>query len=106
MMGKGDMQEVKKQLLNNPELHNTPIPGFNQLRKLRWSIKGNTASLNGDARIINAYIESMNIIALLWCYPKSAMEDLSRTQYKMLIGYTKMLEIQGRKAKEDGSKNN
>jgi len=94
-MTRNSIDSLKKHLQESPEINNKPIPKFNSIRKLRWNLKTNKASDTGDARIINAYIDSTNVIALLTCYPKSEQEDLSDNQYKKLQKFVKALEKEG-----------
>lgn len=97
-MTKHDIKAVQDYLTENPELHNVPIKDKRYkeasgiARKLRWNLKNNAASQTGDARIINAYISNLNQIFLLLCYPKSAQEDPTSVQIKMIRDTIKELK--------------
>lgn len=68
-------------LLLRPE-QGVVIPGGGGLRKLRWKTKGK--GQRGGLRVLYYWDKPQDIIYMLFVYPKSEQEDLTRQQLKIL----------------------
>lgn len=68
-------------LLLRPESGST-IRGSGSLRKLRWSLKGQ--GKRGGIRVIYFWDEASETFYMLYVYRKSAQEDLTAQQRKVL----------------------
>jgi hypothetical protein len=68
-------------LLLQPDL-GTTIRGSGGLRKLRWAQKGK--GKRGGLRVIYFWDEPSETFYMLYAYPKSAQEDLTAQQRKLL----------------------
>ncbi|MDR0652159.1 MAG: hypothetical protein LBG12_02520 [Synergistaceae bacterium] len=60
---------------------------------------------NGKIRVINAYLHKDSQIALLKCYHKDEIEDLSDKEYKRLKRFVELLEKGKTPIKKRGNKN-
>lgn len=74
-------QGLQHVLLINPEA-GAVIRGSGGLRKLRWS--GSGRGKRGGIRVIYYYMTRADNILLLYAYPKSDKDDLSKTQLILL----------------------
>jgi hypothetical protein len=74
-------QALQLSLLLRPE-QGVVIPGSGGLRKLRWSLPG--TGKRGGIRVIYYWYEASETYCMLYAYRKSAQEDLSPKQLKLL----------------------
>ena len=81
-----EYRKIQEELINNPRKGNI-IPNGHGLRKLRWGLKGKGKS--GGVRIIYYLWLSHEEFLMIYIYPKSEMEDLSKEQLKILAKITK-----------------
>jgi mRNA-degrading endonuclease RelE of RelBE toxin-antitoxin system len=58
------------------------IKGTGGLRKIRW--RGATGGKRGGVRVIYYWVPSDNLILFLLAYPKTAKDDLTSRQMKVL----------------------
>jgi mRNA-degrading endonuclease RelE of RelBE toxin-antitoxin system len=72
---------LQTHLVNRPDTGKI-IPGSGGLRKLRWSTGGH--GKRGGSRVIYYWFVSKNTILLLFAYPKSEQDDLTRDQIRQL----------------------
>lgn len=76
-----EYRALQSVLLLRPE-QGAVIPGSGGLRKLRWARRGH--GKRGGARIIYYWFVSEDVIYMLFAYSKSAAEDLTPAQVKVL----------------------
>ncbi len=72
---------LQTHLVNRPDVGKI-IAGSGGLRKLRWSAGGH--GKKGGIRVIYYWFVSLEIILLLYAYPKSARDDLTTDQLRQL----------------------
>lgn len=72
---------LQNQLVANPPRGNL-IPGSGGLRKMRWYVSGR--GKRGGLRVIYYWSAATDVILLLFVYPKTVQEDLTREQLKAL----------------------
>jgi mRNA-degrading endonuclease RelE of RelBE toxin-antitoxin system len=72
---------LQTHLINRPDTGKI-IPGSGGLRKLRWSTGGH--GKRGGSRVIYYWFVSKDTILLLFAYPKSEQDDLTRDQIRQL----------------------
>lgn len=72
---------LQNHLVNRPDSGKL-ISGSGGLRKLRWAEGGH--GKRGGIRVIYYWFVSQEIILLLFAYPKSEQDDLTRDQLKQL----------------------
>jgi len=76
-----DYRKLQAMLITNPELGDR-IRGTGGLRKARWSAKGR--GKRGGVRVIYYWITKRDQVPMLVIYPKSARDDLTADQRKLL----------------------
>ena len=76
-----DYRGLQLALLLRPE-QGRVIPGSGGLRKIRWKAKGK--GKRGGIRVIYYWITAADTIFMLLAYEKSAREDLTPTQARVL----------------------
>lgn len=76
-----DYRGLQLALLLRPE-QGPLIPRGGGLRKLRWRSKG--SGKRGGLRVIYYWDKPADVIYMLFVYPKSEQEDLTRTQLRIL----------------------
>lgn len=81
-----EYRQIQEELIKNP-LKGGLIPHGHGLRKLRWGFKGKGKS--GGVRIIYYLWLSHEEFLMIYIYPKSEQEDLTREQLKALAKITK-----------------
>ena len=81
-----EYQEIQEELIKNPRKGDIIRHGHG-LRKLRWKFKDKGKS--GGVRIIYYLWLSHEEILMIYIYPKSEREDLSKEQLKFLAKMTK-----------------
>lgn len=81
-----EYREIQEELIKNPRKGDS-IPHGHGLRKLRWGFKGKGKS--GGVRIIYYLWLSHEEFLMIYIYPKSEQEDLTREQLKILAKVTK-----------------
>lgn len=74
-------QDLQRDLLVNPE-GGAVIRKSGGLRKLRWS--GSGRGKRGGIRVIYYYLIKQGNVLMLFAYPKSHQDDLSKDQLKVL----------------------
>lgn len=72
---------LQNKIITSPEVGDI-IPGSGGLRKLRWSYSGK--GKRGGVRIIYYWMKKNEIILLLFIYPKSVQDNLTKDQIKIL----------------------
>lgn len=86
-LGDNDLQRLQNELLNNPQ-SGSVMQGTGRLRKMRFAFEGQGKS--GSARVVYVDFVVHEIIFLIFAYPKSVKENLSkeeRNDMKNLIDY-------------------
>jgi mRNA-degrading endonuclease RelE of RelBE toxin-antitoxin system len=85
ILGSGQEKEAYRllqlDLVENPEL-GVVIPGTGGLRKLRWKAEGR--GKRGGHRIIYYWSAEMNVILMLFMFPKNVQADLTPEQKRKL----------------------
>ncbi len=81
-----EYQKIQEELIKNPR-KGVIIPQGHGLRKLRWRFKDKGKS--GGVRIIYYLWLSHEELLMIYIYPKSEREDLSKEQLKFLAKMTK-----------------
>ena len=81
-----EYREIQEALISNPR-KGYIIPHGHGLRKLRWGFKGKGKS--GGVRVIYYLWLSHEEFLMIYIYPKSEREDLSKEQLKVLAKITK-----------------
>ncbi|MGH8683451.1 MAG: hypothetical protein ACREVP_18285 [Burkholderiales bacterium] len=76
-----DYRKLQAALIANPELGDL-IRGTGGLRKARWSAKGR--GKRGGVRVIYYWITRRYQVLMLLIYPKSARDDLTADERKLL----------------------
>ena len=76
-----DYPRLQAALIANPDLGDL-IRGTGGLRKMRWSAKGR--GKRGGVRVIYYWITRRDQVLLLVIYPKSARDDLTADERKLL----------------------
>ena len=76
-----DYRRLQAALIANPDLGDL-IRGTGGLRKVRWSAKGR--GKRGGVRVIYYWIARRDQVLLLVIYPKSARDDLTADERKLL----------------------
>jgi mRNA-degrading endonuclease RelE of RelBE toxin-antitoxin system len=76
-----DYRKLQAALIANPELGDL-IRGTGGLRKARWSAKGR--GKRGGVRVIYYWITQRYQVLMLLIYPKSARDDLTADERKLL----------------------
>lgn len=76
-------RRLQAALIANPELGDL-IRGTGGLRKVRWSAKGR--GKRGGVRVIYYWVTKRNQVLMLLVYPKSARDDLTAEERKLLAG--------------------
>jgi mRNA-degrading endonuclease RelE of RelBE toxin-antitoxin system len=76
-----DYRKLQAALIANPDLGDL-IRGTGGLRKVRWSVKGR--GKRGGVRVIYYWITRRDQVLLLVIYPKSARDDLTADERKLL----------------------
>jgi len=76
-----DYRRLQAALIANPELGDL-IRGTGGLRKARWSAKGR--GKRGGVRVIYYWITRQNQMLMLVIYPKSARDDLTADERRLL----------------------
>jgi mRNA-degrading endonuclease RelE of RelBE toxin-antitoxin system len=76
-----DYRRLQAALITNPELGDL-IRGTGGLRKVRWSAKGR--GKRGGVRVIYYWIPRRDQVLMLVIYPKSARDDLTADERKLL----------------------
>ena len=81
-----EYQKIQEELIKSPR-KGVIIPQGYGLRKLRWKFKDKGKS--GGVRIIYYLWLSHEEILMIYIYPKSEREDLTKEQLKFLVKTTK-----------------
>ena len=81
-----EYREIQEELNKDPRKGHI-IPQGHGLRKLRWSFKGKGTS--GGVRIIYYLWLKHEELLMIYIYPKSEREDLTKDQLKLLAKMTK-----------------
>jgi hypothetical protein len=81
-----EYQKIQEELIKNPRKGDI-IPHGHGLRKLRWRLKDKGKS--GGVRIIYYLWLKNEELLMLYIYPKSEREDLTKEQLKFLAKMTK-----------------
>jgi mRNA-degrading endonuclease RelE of RelBE toxin-antitoxin system len=81
LLGDEDYRKLQAALIANPELGDL-IRGTGGLRKARWSAKGR--GKRGGVRVIYYWITRRYQVLMLLIYPKSARDDLTADERKLL----------------------
>jgi mRNA-degrading endonuclease RelE of RelBE toxin-antitoxin system len=76
-----DYRRLQAALIANPELGDL-IRGTGGLRKARWSAKGR--GKRGGVRVIYYWITRRDHVLMLVVYPKSARDDLTADERRLL----------------------
>jgi len=76
-----DYRRLQAALIANPELGDL-IRGTGGLRKARWSAKGR--GKRGGVRVIYYWLRKRYQVLMLLMYPKSARDDLTAGERKLL----------------------
>ena len=76
-----DYRRLQAALIANPELGDL-IRGTGGLRKARWSAKGR--GKRGGVRVIYYWLRKRYQVLMLLIYPKSARDDLTADEQKLL----------------------
>ena len=76
-----EYRELQTVLINRPNA-GPVIIGSGDLRKIRWTMRGK--GKRGGVRVIYYWIELQERILMLYVYPKSARDDLTQSQLKVL----------------------
>ena len=76
-----DYRRLQAALIANPELGDL-IRGTGGLRKARWSAKGR--GKRGGVRVIYYWLRKRYQVLMLLIYPKSARDDLTADERKLL----------------------
>jgi mRNA-degrading endonuclease RelE of RelBE toxin-antitoxin system len=76
-----DYRRLQAALIGNPELGDL-IRGTGGLRKARWSAKGR--GKRGGVRVIYYWLRKRYQVLMLLIYPKSARDDLTADEQKLL----------------------
>jgi len=76
-----DYRRLQAALIANPELGDL-IRGTGGLRKARWSAKGR--GKRGGVRLIYYWLRRRDQVLMLLIYPKSARDDLTADERKLL----------------------
>lgn len=76
-----DYRRLQAALIANPELGDL-IRGTGGLRKARWSAKGR--GKRGGVRVIYYWVTKQHQVLMLLVYPKSARDDLTANERKLL----------------------
>ena len=76
-----DYRRLQAALIANPELGDL-IRGTGGLRKARWSAKGR--GKRGGVRVIYYWIARRDQVLMLVIYPKSARDDLTADERRLL----------------------
>jgi len=76
-----DYRRLQAALIANPELGDL-IRGTGGLRKARWSAKGR--GKRGGVRVIYYWLRKRYQVLMLLTYPKSARDDLTADERKLL----------------------
>lgn len=76
-----DYRKLQAALIANPELGDL-IRGTGGLRKARWSAKGR--GKRGGVRVIYYWITRRDQVLMLVIYPKSARDDLTPDERRLL----------------------
>jgi len=84
-----DLRRLQNFLLATPDAGDV-IPGGSGLRKLRWSAQGR--GKRGGARVIYYRHVPKERIYLICAYAKSAQDDLTREQIKVLAQLMRDIE--------------
>jgi hypothetical protein len=79
-------KSLQAALLLHPEIGDI-VPGGGGIRKVRWGKE--TQGKRGGIRVIYFYKTHANQIYLLFAYPKSAQDNLSAEQKRMLCQLVK-----------------
>lgn len=81
LMSDDDYKDFQLALVTRPDLGDI-IPGSGGLRKVRWKLQGKGKS--GGVRVIYYWVVDDHHIQMLYAYPKSEQEDLTKAQLKQL----------------------
>ncbi len=84
-------ENIKEILRNNPTI-GVVIPRTSGVRKFRYAIPGK--GKRGGYRIIYYYYDDEKPLFLLSVYAKSAVENLTDREEKMLLEFVKQLKIE------------
>ena len=76
-----EYRRLQAALIANPELGDL-IRGTGGLRKARWSVHGR--GKRGGARVIYYWVTKRHQMLMLLIYPKSARDDLTADEQKLL----------------------
>jgi mRNA-degrading endonuclease RelE of RelBE toxin-antitoxin system len=76
-----DYRKLQAALIANPELGDL-VRGTGGLRKARWSAKGR--GKRGGVRVIYYWITRRDQVLMLAIYPKSARDDLTADERRLL----------------------
>ena len=76
-----EYRHLQNHLVNRPDSGKL-MPGSGGLRKLRWATGGH--GKRGGIRVIYYWFVSQETILLLFAYPKSEQDNLTRDQLKQL----------------------
>ena len=81
LMSDDEYKDFQLALVTHPDLGDI-ISGSGGLRKVRWKLQGKGKS--GGVRVIYYWVVDEHNIRMLYAYPKSEQQDLSKTQLKQL----------------------
>lgn len=81
-----EYRQIQEELIKNPRKGDL-IPHGHGLRKLRWGFRGKGKS--GGIRIIYYLWLSHEELLMIYIYPKSEEEDLTKEQLRVLAKATK-----------------
>ena len=72
---------LQAQLVQKPDTGKI-VPGSGGLRKLRWAAGGH--GKRGGIRVIYYWFASLEVVLMLFAYPKNEQDDLTPDQLKQL----------------------
>lgn len=76
-----DYQDLQEALINRPDVGDV-IKGSGGIRKMRWNLKNTGKS--GGVRVIYYWVVDDYHIRMLYVYPKSKQDDLTKDQIAQL----------------------
>ena len=96
LFGEEEKRELIDFLAENP-LAGDEIPGTGRVRKVRFAASGR--GKRGGARVIYYYLDDTMPLYALLAYAKSAMEDMTPEDKRMVAAFASALKTLWKKAK-------